>query len=557
MKQRTIIVGLITCFVLCAASAFALPTLTSESPEVRELSALFTDAGLVFPTETYPLGRGELAGYARRLAAEAGSPAVRQAAREWLEAFDFNPDRALIASDMEVSVWGGGRTGDVPWSTELDFQRDYIDAPPFFDWTLNAERDGSGGIAISAELRTQYEIGTASSTSLFIPKEGNPIPMENYFITSGYFYKRFDDVTILVGRTPVHFGDGSFSSGMPSQRLPFMDSVRLGWEFGPLKMTAYASSLENRMGEMEKAKLMDAGWNTGPEYINTDTNTFYDGTGTGVEDVVDLAFGTTNVFLAVRRFEYAFKKTRLAVTSMQIVSRENNYIHLGDFFPVYSWHNAELGPHNNSLHLEATTVPFPGLKLAVQGGWDDINAADAFGVGDTGLPTIYFYLAGAAWSGKVLGLPGGLSLEAGTSHYLWGVFHEYAEDDGNYLSRAIYRYKRDEDYVLLPLTSPYGPGVNWLAADFSLQMLPSISVNTEIELKWRNPAADLVGTEYIADPAVEDTESYGDHRFALRLDWSGSVFSLFSEAAMLFRDGNYGWEGSVGGSFRMLQTSVR
>lgn len=540
--------------LLITLSAAALPTLTSESPEVRELSALYADAGMVFPTETYPLGREELAGYARRLAAEADSPELRLAARRWLEAFDYDPERALIASDMEAAVWVGGRTGDVPWSTELDFQHDYIDAPPFFDWTLNAERDGSGGIAISAELRTQYEVGTAPSTSLFVPKEGNPVPMENYFITSGYFYKRFDDVTLLVGRTPVHFGDGSFSSGMPSERLPFMDSVRLGWQFGRLKMTAYASSLENRMGDMEKAKLDAAGWNSGVEYIDTTTNEFFNG---DTSTLVDLAFGTTNAFLAVRRFEYAFNRTRLAVTSMQIVSRENNYLHLGDFFPVYSWHNAELGPHNNSVHLEATTVPLPGLKLAVQGGWDDINASEAFGVGDTGLPTIYFYLAGAAWRGKMLGLPGAVTLEAGTSHYLWGVFHEYAEEDGNYLSRAIYRYKRDEDYVLLPLTSPYGPGVTWLAADFSLQMLPSISVNTEIELKWRNPAADLVGTEYIADPAVEEAERFGDHRFALRLDWSGSVFSLYSEAAMLLRDGNYGWEGSVGGSARMVNRNER
>jgi hypothetical protein len=548
-------------------SLVALPTYHASSPEVQELRSLYAASGLIFPTETYPIGREELARYAARLADAASHAGLRDRVRLWQRRFAFLEGRSTIASDMSISLWAGARSEAVPWDADFDYQYDYIQAPPLYGWTLSADKDGSGGIAISAEIRSMYEKGAFPENSLFRPRESNPVTVENYFITSGYFYKRFDDVSLLLGRSPVHFGSAAFSTGLPADHLPYLDGLRLTWELGPLKMTGYAASLENRFkaGGMEMSKLAEAEWNTGdPVIINTD-GTFANGT--------DLAFGSTNIFLALHRFEWAFRRGRLAVSALQIVCRENNSIHIGDFFPVFSWHQAELGAHNLSLLVEASAVPLPGLELFAQAGWDDIDSS-TMGIPDYDIPTIPFYLAGAAWGGEFFDRPASLSLEAGSSHYLWGNFHEYKEGDGeNYLSRAIYRHKRDTDYVLIPLTSPYGPGVTWLAGAASFGVTSSFQIDGKAELRWRNALADMVTTAYAASAVVEDAPRYGDHRFALSFRWSrpapeagatekqmsGTFWhpSFFTEAALLVRDGKTALQGTLGGSIGMINKSVR
>jgi len=322
---------------------------------------------------------------------------------------------------------------------------------------------------------------------------------------------------------------------------------------------------------MEAEKLADAEWNQVGSIISlADDATFGqfgDWSSAPAEPYAyDLAFGVTNSFFSLHRFEYAFSRLRLGISAMQVVSRAGNAVYLGDFFPVFSWHNSEVGYHNMSMVVEATLVPFSGSRLFLQAGADDINAGELLGIADSEIPTIPFLLAGFGWDGSLASRPFSLAAEVGSTHYLWGNFHEYDinRTGGNYLSRAIYRYKRDADYVLLPLTSPYGPGVIWFHSRARLDLFPFLDLDLQVRMRWRNPLADMVTTEYTADEAIASAALVDDHRFSLKGEWSplgrswkekaGSHFypRLFLEPAFLFRSGNVGFELSAGGTLEMV-----
>ena len=85
---------------------------------------------------------------------------------------------------------------------------------------------------------------------------------------------------------------------------------------------------------------------------------------------------------------------RAAVTGMGIFVRPNNAFALADFFPVSSWHAAQNRPFNLSLVFDLEAALFPGFRVMAQFGFDDVNAADLFGVGDAPIPTIPAAIAG-------------------------------------------------------------------------------------------------------------------------------------------------------------------
>jgi hypothetical protein len=140
-------------------------------------------------------------------------------------------------------------------------------------------------------------------------------------------------------------------------------------------------------------------------------------------------------------------------------------------------------------------------------------------------------------------------LEGGYTHYLWGNF---AFDDPPFqqpearLARAIYRYAPNKNAVLLPLTSPYGPGSVWgkLKGSFSFPRR-SIRAGAEILLLFKNSRANLVDTPYRVD---EGLNSYDRWFFALDVPlaylWKDFEFSL--SPALLWGSGGRALECTLG-----------
>jgi hypothetical protein len=122
--------------------------------------------------------------------------------------------------------------------------------------------------------------------------------------------------------------------------------------------------------------------------------------------------------------------------------------------------------------------------------------------------------------------------ETGYTHYLWG---NYACNDekndtwyGIYLARAIYRYTPNRYAILMPLTSPYGPGSLWgkLVCKF---IIPDINLQAgaELLLLFNNRSVNLVETPYRENSSLK---SFNQWFVALDLPvsykWQDFRFSL-------------------------------
>ena len=198
---------------------------------------------------------------------------------------------------------------------------------------------------------------------------------------------------------------------------------------------------------------------------------------------------------------------RAAVTGHAVYARPGNYFSLVDFFPVFSWHATAIDPYNMSLIFDLEAVPLPGLRVAAQFGFDDINT-NAVGVGDEGIPTIPAAIVGAEYARPVESVDLALYAEAGWTHYLWGGFNdEYAP------ARAVYRLKRDGENLLLPLTSPYGPGNAWVFTEATVRWPRGGSLRVFAELVFHRQGADFLvpfhADSDLADNPMEGTLALG------------------------------------------------
>ncbi|MBN1649489.1 MAG: hypothetical protein JW874_15730, partial [Spirochaetales bacterium] len=295
----------------------------------------------------------------------------------------------------------------------------FLEKEPLARLGLGLADPDKAGFYIEAFARSEF--GDEVYTNLFNPEGDNPVSIDNYFIQYGYFYYDFNPLTLVFGRIPVHFGHPGFNTVLPSKRLPFMDSLYLKLPIGFVTMNMMISSLENREGVDD----------VNPDAAGAADNTAYE-------------FGRDMIMTALHRFDMHWKRLNVSISGFSIISRQDNTLQLGDFFPVFSWHNADVGWHNLSMVFEASYSPLRGMDLFAQAGYDDINASDLFGIDDTGNPTIDAYILGALYRTPLIGAVLSAKAEFGYTHYLWGNFYDGTEADnrGNHVfERAIYRYR--------------------------------------------------------------------------------------------------------------------
>ena len=331
------------------------------------------------------------------------------------------------------------------------------------------------------------------STNVPLPAGGNPFPFENNNVNTGYVALPGRHAELVFGRQQVHIGPAPESSLMVSSRVPYLDAARLSLSLGRLRMTSLVSTLENRASEAEKQAGI-------PSRLTTAV----------YEEASPYGFGTTTILYNVHYFEYAWERLRLGIGGQMILARPWNPLNLGDYFPVFSWHNADLAFDNLSLILDGSYAMRPGLGLYAQLGWDDING-ETFGVQDSDIPTIFGGILGLAYSGeKANGRLGALG-EAGYTHYLWGSYY-----DSLALSRAVYRQETDDGPRSMPLTSPYGPGVIWAMGELDFAWNTGLALGGGYLLRAENTEADLYTNRYEAAKRLRNAPRRFVHRFYLR-----------------------------------------
>lgn len=490
-----------------------------DDPAVMELKTLYLESGKVFPTGSFPLDRRDLHRLALKLEEQALSSEAREKVAAFLEELSFNREVIRLGTDVKFTYEHYLRT-DEEWE---DYYRLFFEPEAALAFDLYYTRDGLAVIDIAGSWRREYD--GFSPNNFFSFKPGNPFAHENQFLQKGYFRYFFGPLEMELGRNKVHYGPSKYSSLLLSQRLPFLDALRLRLPIGSLEMTSLVSTLENREAaeDLDLVTLND----NDPSYLD------------------DYDFVDNTIICAMHRFEYSFKRLRLGISGLSFITRPDNAFLLGDFFPVFSWHTADVGWHNLSMIGDVSLAPLPGLEIFAQYGVDDISLGSV-NVGDDPLPTIDAYIVGLSFDRLLLKANFSFYLEGGYTHYLWGNFHEeYA------LSRAIYRYFMDHENQILPMTSPFGPGSRWIYGEIGWGNLNNVSASLFFQLIDQNTLANLIDTPYETSSEVENASRTTTMRLGLELRYAfKKALTVYMKPVLLYQDPYFWGELTLGCTLR-------
>jgi hypothetical protein len=491
MSHRCVGLLLLLAISMCAAKTGHTQSLfLPGTPEVDQLAAIYQEAGRVFPTTSFPVSKAELSRFAASLASTANGGLATDLRAYQDKVLAFDPTRDSVSASGSAGFEYTYRTQNASFDpglpTEfqiLDLQRLFLRRLPLAAAVLDFWRDSGFELGISGRVEREYFLDPFNVTNLWEnnPSVGDPVALENQDIMRGFLWYDFHPLQVDFGRDKIHMGPGRHSL-LPSVNLPFLDVLRLRLPIGRLTGDLVISTLENRK--------------IGPDVPDPNLPG-------------NPLFGSSIILMAIHRYEYAFDTVRLGIAAMCVYARDGNAFSLGDIFPVFSWHQADIGPNNTILVADATWAPLPGLTVSAQFGLDDVNLSAA-GISDGSVPTIPAAIITADY---LLHLPQTLSLgitcEIGSTHYLWGNFALDSTLNTDTLARAIDRYRMDGGNVLLPLTSPYGPGATWAELSAALHGIPWLdaSISARYFSRMTDPAnggepVNLVNTAYAQSSAI-------------------------------------------------------
>ncbi|MFP4373330.1 MAG: hypothetical protein ACLFPO_03290 [Spirochaetaceae bacterium] len=532
---------------LTARFALTLFTLAAIAPSA-DAADLFDDelddtvrdvyahSGRVFPTAVSPRSRDSLT---RLLSDLHPSGTSRSSAERAAETLDFREGDLRLSLDVDLQPEGYLEVN----RTDRTFPETLEREEPLLRFNTAYGVDGGPQLVTQTVLQREYE--PALPTNIPLPADGNPAPFENNLFYTGYVYLPGEYLSTTFGRQQIHFGPSSRSSLMASDRLPYLDAARFSLTLGRLRMTHLVSTIENIASDAEIAAGM-------PDILEDEALDHGD----------QYAYGKNIIFYNVHYFEYAWDRLRLGIGGQMLISRPMNHFQLGDFFPVFSWHNADIVPNNMCLVFDASYLLAPGLEAYMQTGVDDVSA-ETFGIADSDLPTIPAYTAGLRYRRDTTGPALSALLESGYTHYLWGNFHEES-----LLSRAIYRQNTDAGSESMPLTSPYGPGTVWGLIEGSARWEAGTGRSAVAEggaafelglsylLRVENTRANLYDTPYRASRHVATAPRRVLHRVALRPVYRPrETIGLYAEPALLIDDGTPGFEATLGFAWNFSRLS--
>ena len=539
MQKRGLKYSCLSCFffLIWNFSAYAQP-LMPTSPELSQARGLFTMAGRAFPVSAYPVAPDALATHLWNLADTAGESNQDLADQARKLAGALRPPQAAYSLGVELDLVYAQRlrSDEVllepgPYRDGIDFHRSYLTLPPLAVLELGMGKPRGFSIEAAGELRREWKEGWFADSNLMdLGQDRNPLALENNNISRGILRWHGEAGTVSIGRDKVHYGPAIGGTLYPSLRLPYWDSVRADLSLGPLSLNWYVATIQARKSRLGSSLDVDPGTGFGFE--------------TDPGDALDPELpGTPSIILsAMHRFSWDFGSLQAGIAGLQVISRPNNYFHLTDIFPVISWHNSDVRQNNMMILADLAWTPLPGLVLNAVAGLDDVNA-ESVGVADhSGIPTIYAWVLGAEYYPRAFQGFSSLALELGYTHYLWGNYDGSMTMglDPNPLSKAIFRYLRDGGSVLLPLTSPYGPGAAWFTLGVQHQMtdLPFV-FRLDATVLSKNTEANLVDTPYKEDSLVADADRVLFGSMAVGVEYHRGSLGVGVGPNILYQDGTW------------------
>ena len=126
------------------------------------------------------------------------------------------------------------------------------------------------------------------------------------------------------------------------------------------------------------------------------------------------------------------------------------------------------------------------------------------------------------------------------------------------LARMQYRYlASDGEAILLPLTSPYGPGAVWCKAGGSLALGASgFTLGAELLYLAKNPLANLITTEVYDNTTAPSADCVHYLEFSVPARYRYRAWLAGLTPALLWREGDWSFELSALASYR-LRTGER
>lgn len=428
-----------------------------NSKQVSTLRNLYIEAGRTFPLSSFPVSDRQLLEVASALEKHGTPEQVR--AIGLLKADLVKPEEYRPVLKAEVSLSGKEVFSKSPPPSDL---KEYLGRDPFLYAGFGLDQPLKGYAYIDIEARKRRGSDNPDFSLPLQTEDGKPRwVVENHDVKRGvlaFFRKDFD---LWIGRDKIQYGP-SRSSLISDPDVPYLDSLRFEYYVGPFTLSYRLSTLDNRPAEND-VRLVDP-----------------------------YGFNQNAILNVMHRFQYQGEKFVVAVSGVQFVARPQNNFQLVDLFPVISWHNADILPNNLSLIFDLRGTPVPGLLLAAQIGFDDING-NLIGINDSDIPTIDAEIISASiprlW---------GLYVELGRTHYLWG---SYSDDSA--LSRALFRVPLVTGTEAMAMTSPYGPGAVWLVAQLSRPIGGNLELGASFELVGKKSGVDLFDTVYAPSKEIE------------------------------------------------------
>jgi hypothetical protein len=489
-KNRTRFLA-IALFTIASALGFA-QSYEPDSPEVVELKNLYIETGRSFPFTSYPISE-------RRLvqAAQGIEPYVNSYYQKRLE----NIIRPLLdRPDGFIPFFRGqanlAETARNPGhSPDFDI-KDYLRADPFLYVGAGVILPMRGFAYADIEARKRYENTLPVANIPLEFKNGSAAwKVEDHDVKRGVLAFFNDYVDLYIGRDKVEYGP-SRSSLICDPDVPSLDSIRFEVYGGPFTLSYRVTTLDNRKAE------------------------------TDVIPTWPYAFGQNTIVNAVHRVQYATENATVGVTGNIFIVRPQNSFQVADVLPIISWHNADITPNNLSLILDGRYVVSPGIELAAQVGFDDING-NILGINDDSTPTIDAEIVS-------LSMPNWMELylEVGHTHYLWGSF-----DDAVAMARAIYRVPLMGGAQAMPMTSPYGPGTVWTHAEIGKKLTKSFKAGCSVEMIGKKAGADLFTTHYGPSSLLEREGYAMSCRVKLPFSWTTASGSFSLKPEVRFENG--------------------
>ncbi len=465
---------------LPATPAFARTQYLPRDSEIRDLERLYSRRQLSLPTASFPVSKHELVEFAERLLQLSLSGEERAAVEAYIESLEYEDERFRYDYELGLSYQhflpGGIDTDDFYYLLRT--------VEPSSSVRLYYGRDDLMVFYLQADFVKDFsQFDRTENYTNFPPfLDGDPYAVEYNNVTRGYWQQFLGPLELVFGRQPAHLGPAPQHALHVSQDVPFLDALRINLPVGRVRMTLITSTLENRRAAGERD----------PANVNIPSS--------DDPDVLSYGYEASIILYNVHRFELDLDRLRIGLGAHMLLSRANNMFRLSDFFPVFSWHNANVVPNNLSLVGDFSFALAPGIQTYVQYGFDDINL-NPIGISDDDIPTLVSLLGGVTFFHGTRAAQRRSQVELGYTHWLWGSF-----EDDNYLSRAIYRLDLVGENRWIPLTSPFGPGTAWMKLRTETEYNSGWEYYGRALFRLENTEADLAMNDYQNDTSVREAE---------------------------------------------------